>query len=481
MERLNLGTSLEAITARKEILLRRASEIQAHLNNDVVRLSESQGNLDGLREQLKSPDPNIGAAGSFKAGTLEQSLLKQMADLRREEAQLRMTEMEGSVRLKNVHSQFLALAAIMESNLQSTVRERRAAVESRAKELADINDELASVQDRESKWVTLKREDRILEQRYEFYQKKYEDAVASLAMERARIGNVVVVQPALDPLRTVGVSRSVFVLIAAILAAFAALSWATMAEFLDHRVRTVHEVERWLAAPAFAAVPFDKSAPPGTGRAARTFGNQQRRSLHKAALALIKALGQSGAQSVIFSGTGTGAGVTSIALQIAAHVRAIFDRDVAIVELDAGRATLCDTLGLDPQRTWQAYLRGERALTDCLQDGPAGVKILASAPLSPQLEGDSSIARLAQLLHELEQRFDYVLLDMPPALERPEVLAAGQTVPPAVIVVEAERARHEMLQRIRTELAQEGVTLLGAILNKQRRYIPSWAYRAIVE
>jgi len=467
MQRLELGASLAAIAARKEILLRRAAETQASLINDLLLLSESREKLERLREQLKSTNPNIGVVGSFNASTVEESLVKQMTELRKEEAKF-----DSSARVVNLRRQFRALAAILQSNLEATVRERTGATESRSKELARIKDELATIQAREAEWVTLKREIRILEQRYEFYQKKYEDVAAAGTLERARIGNVVVVQRAQDPLRPIGVSRFAFVLIAGTLAALAALSWCAVAEFLDHGVRTVEEVERRLGAPALAV--------PHLAREAAGPAALPKAAFRKAALALYRALGDEKAGTVAFIGTNAGAGCTTAALQIARNMRAVYDCKVVVVELDDRDASLCDRLALDPERTLQAYARGERALADCLQDGPNGVKVLASAPTDQSRRRDPEFAQLARLVPDLERSFAHIFLDMPP-VPQPEFIAVGQVVSRAVIVVESGRARYEMLQRIRTELAHEGIAMIGAVLNKQRRYIPSWIYRAIFE
>ncbi len=480
MRQLQLGTSLVAITARKEILLRRAFETRASLSEATVRLSESEGKLDRLRAQLRSASPNIGVVGSFNADTVEDSLVRRMAELRREEEQLAMTEFDNNMRLQNIRNQFHALAAIMLANLEATEVDRRTAVESREKELSKIESELATIGAHEFEWVTLNREIGILAQRNEFYQKKYEDAEAALALERARIGNVAVVQSAQEPLRPVGVSRSAFVLIVALLGALAALSWCAVAEFLDDRVRSVDEVERWLGAPVLATVPLNQGSVQLATVAADPAAEHAEISLRKAAIGLHKALTQSGAKTVAFSGTGTGAGSTSMALQMARHMRFIYDSKVVVVELDTPVASLCELLDLDSQRTLQAYVRGEYALIDCVQNGPAGISVLASGR-DPLVSGTPAFTRIAELLGELEKSFDHVLLDMPPLPERPEILAIGHVVSQALIVVESARARIEVLQRMRTELAHEGITLVGAILNKQRRPIPSWAYRAFFE
>ncbi|MBI1897469.1 MAG: hypothetical protein HYS04_13240, partial [Acidobacteria bacterium] len=54
-------------------------------------------------------------------------------------------------------------------------------------------------------------------------------------------------------------------------------------------------------------------------------------------------------------------------------------------------------------------------------------------------------------------------------------------VPHMVLVVRAGRTPHEVLERVQKEVASENVTIVGAILNQYRKFIPGWIYRWLIK
>ncbi len=49
----------------------------------------------------------------------------------------------------------------------------------------------------------------------------------------------------------------------------------------------------------------------------------------------------------------------------------------------------------------------------------------------------------------------------------------------AILVIEAERVRWQVLQSVCEKLTDAGVVIKGAILNKRKYYIPQWFYRKL--
>src|SRR5262249_24143646 len=91
------------------------------------------------------------------------------------------------------------------------------------------------------------------------------------------------------------------------------------------------------------------------------------------------------------------------------------------------------------------------------------------------------VEAVRRVRQELEGPYDVILWDAPPILEGPEVIALREMVPNVVLVMESGRTRHEVLERIKKELAANSISILGAILVKQRRPIPGWIYRWLVQ
>jgi capsular polysaccharide biosynthesis protein len=78
--------------------------------------------------------------------------------------------------------------------------------------------------------------------------------------ESRRIGNVVIVERATDPLAPYGVRKLTLLGIAFALIVCAALAWITIAEFFDHGVYTAATLQEQVDAPVLAVVPSSRTA-----------------------------------------------------------------------------------------------------------------------------------------------------------------------------------------------------------------------------
>lgn len=96
---------------------------------------------------------------------------------------------------------------------------------------------------------------------------------------------------------------------------------------------------------------------------------------------------------------------------------------------------------------------------------------------SPSYVFDS--APLAEMLGSLREKFDFVIFDGSPLRDYSESCFLAEKVDGVILVVEAERTKAEVVQKIRKELESTGVNILGVVLNKKRNYIPEYLERFI--
>jgi capsular exopolysaccharide synthesis family protein len=80
--------------------------------------------------------------------------------------------------------------------------------------------------------------------------------------------------------------------------------------------------------------------------------------------------------------------------------------------------------------------------------------------------------RFDQLLSDLKQKFDLVIFDCAPLLEFPDAHGLAPKVDGVVLVVEAERTPVHDAQQAKRDLELAGGRLIGAVLNRERDYIP---------
>ncbi|MFA7465395.1 MAG: hypothetical protein WCY54_10110 [Syntrophales bacterium] len=84
-----------------------------------------------------------------------------------------------------------------------------------------------------------------------------------------------------------------------------------------------------------------------------------------------------------------------------------------------------------------------------------------------------------KLWMELKQRFDYVLVDSPPAGGSPGSVMLSRFMDGTVLVVEADRTRWPVAENTKEKILRSQGKVLGMVLNKRKYHIPEFIYRRI--
>jgi uncharacterized protein involved in exopolysaccharide biosynthesis len=264
LQKFESDWDLSSIEKQKEVLLTRIADEEARLSEAEISLHEASMKLERLRKELGRDEPDFGSLGGFDAGSFPESVLRRLSQLQQEREQLRINELDTGQRIQNNREQFKTLLGSMESHLRSVVAERSEAVRAKRAEIAHHQYELKSVNEKQRDWTGLKRQVQVTEASYLFYQKKLEEAKANATLEHDRIGNVVVIERAIDPVAPSGIRKLTLLALAVAASLFAGLAWVSIAEFLDNRVYFAETLEAILQAPVAAVVPEGKAG--GLGR-----------------------------------------------------------------------------------------------------------------------------------------------------------------------------------------------------------------------
>jgi len=172
-----------------------------------------------------------------------------------------------------------------------------------------------------------------------------------------------------------------------------------------------------------------------------------------------------GTRVVGISSPGRGEGKTMTALNLAGALAQAPDARVVLVEADLRHPAAARYLGLSAPRGLSSYLLDQAMNLDSVLQRPPSIAfavVPAGAASSMPYELLKS-PRLSALLGELRQRFDYVLVDTPPALPYPDVGILRDLVDGFVVVVRANRTPKEMLQDTMTVLGRQRT--LGLVFN----------------
>jgi len=248
---------------QKENLLARIVAVDAALAQERTSLQEAAAKVARFKAAVRKPAPDFGTLGEFAQESFPSKLMVELANLKREREQLRMQELEGGVRTENNRQQFDTLLGVLGSNLRAVEAERRAARSDRERELSQLERQLKALHDEETAWNELKRRVNVLEAAYLFDRRKLDEATASAEIEARRIGNVSVIQPAMDAVIPAGMRKTRLFALAVVATLMAALGWVTLVEFFDHRFYTADALERRLGVPVLAVLPQETASVDG--------------------------------------------------------------------------------------------------------------------------------------------------------------------------------------------------------------------------
>jgi Mrp family chromosome partitioning ATPase/capsular polysaccharide biosynthesis protein len=189
-----------------------------------------------------------------------------------------------------------------------------------------------------------------------------------------------------------------------------------------------------------------------------------------------------GSTVILVASAERGAGKTGVALTVA---RAFADRDssVVLVDFDSRGSRLASALGLSNPTTVRVLVQGHEdqhaedspdnarprrpSSTLSAEDLPAanwnGVSVI---PFGLPEENPGSTAdgqRTASLLEALRNRYDWVIIDTPAAIDFSDTSRLAHHADAVVLIAKAGRTRFDELRKVAIEVSREGGHLAGVV------------------
>ncbi len=246
---------IRSLEEQQNVLLKQISDASMRYDAVAADAKVLASKVERLDKILATEEPDFAALGTFEQNSFPASLMLQLADLQREREKLMMTPASSSSLLENNRQQFKLFVGLMASNLRSSLSEaelQRSALEANLTESRQTLDRLNA---QRITWEGMQRDMRLLEATSMFYRNKLEQASAAAAMERERVGNVKLIEQAIDPLAPTGMRKTTLLGIAVLLAVLAALAYVAVLEFFDHRIYSSRVIEQRMGVPVLAVVP----------------------------------------------------------------------------------------------------------------------------------------------------------------------------------------------------------------------------------
>ncbi|MCO5171477.1 MAG: polysaccharide biosynthesis tyrosine autokinase, partial [Planctomycetes bacterium] len=423
-------------------------------------IAELEAELGGMSLHLR-PEHPLRAAHAARLAAAREELARQTEQARAGVAARREEER-------------VRLLAVARSKLDSARKAEQALLQ----EIEGQTVQLLETDRHQSQYRLLAQTHETINGTYRSVMQRIEEVELAVATE-SKDSTVFVIDPAEVPTLAVSPNKRRSLSMAIVLGLAGGIGLCFLVDYLDRSLKTKEDVERILQLPVLGFAPaVDESEAdlalngPVELRAARDprchLAEAFRTIRTGVSFGVMGGTGERTRKLVVTSAL-PGDGKTMVALNLAIALAQLGKR-VLLVDADMRRPRLSGLLGVDGVSPGlSTLLAGEEELAR-VDVAPRPVlecetlAVLPSGPVPPNPADLLNGERMSALLEACEQRFDWVILDAPPAaLADPTILATH--VKSVLFVVRSFRTPRELARRACQGIGAVGARVVGVVLN----------------
>lgn len=148
-----------------------------------------------------------------------------------------------------------------------------------------------------------------------------------------------------------------------------------------------------------------------------------------------------------------------------AYALAEAGESVLLLEADLRRPTIASKLGLARTPGLSNLLVARSDYHDVLQHCPVspGMHVITGGDIPPNPSELLGSNRMAQLIDQLRNEYDYIIVDMPPVTAVSDAIVASKLLDGIAVVVRAGVANQQMLAEALRQLRMVDVRILGFV------------------
>ena len=266
LETFKRSESITSLSEQRTILLSRISEAESQKNQteseiqgtvEMIAALEAQSSKLGQNVQLQEMlNQDSSTLAVLKSRLVELKLQGLKDDVQKVEEMIAQEEKK-----KKIVSGKTSVSQDMESDLLKTkarLASLNAEQKSQKAEIASYQKRLQKLDGLGKELKGLERQVALAETNYDRYLNKFEEAKISESMDKQKIANVSVVQPAVATSEPVKPKKRLTVMLGGFLALFAGIGIAFLIEFINPVFYTREDVEQFLGLPVIAILPEEE-------------------------------------------------------------------------------------------------------------------------------------------------------------------------------------------------------------------------------
>jgi len=456
--RLAQGTNMSALDSRINDVNRALTEARTRLSGQAATLAEAQASM---QRDLGHSAPAVLNSPSIQDLTVEEAGLEaRRSELQRQLGPRHPSLQEIDGQLAGLRTRIAGEIARVIAGLQSQVTATQGEIDALSQQLESLENERRAIA---PATVELAELERRAEANRSIYSEVLSAYTASMVRESGSLSSEIrLLAPARPPLNPSGPGRSIVV--AAGLVASAALG-TLLAAILGLWRGGFGSAERLEAA---TGLPTLEMVPELSRRELRRQWHRPGFStadipIRGLAYMLRAAHDHMAPRSAVITVTSSlrGEGKSLFACQLA-RCLAQLDARVLLVDLDLWRPSLSVTTHRLAATPTNQEIDGSPVLSD-----PAtGLQLLPIAGIPGGIPRSAAFAHRLTEVCRRETGYSFIVLDAPPVVPVPDVLAAASNADATLLLVRFEHTRAEAVRAALTRLATVGVRPLGTVLTR---------------
>ena len=383
-----------------------------------------------------------------------------------------------------------------------------AKVNSLNREIEKYDKKMLLLPDTELQLARLERNYKIDEKTYSRLNEKYEDAKIA---EKSKIGNVRIIEKAIQPVSPIKPKKKMILLVSIVLGLSIGIGLGLLLNSLDSKIRTYEDIKRYVNVPVLGTIPFiniDDSYVEYVDRLLKEASNEREKAkimflqqmiesrlitqyapksstsesfrILRTNIVAKKKEGQP--LSVVITSSGPKEGKSTIISNLSVTL-AQMNAKVAIVDLDLRRPMVHTLFGYNKENGVTDILNDDKPVGEIMDDYVKkslikNLDVITSGFIPPYPSELLSGKRMLEFMHELRERYDYILYDAPPVIAVTDTLIIAKHTDMLLLVARVELAEKLVIKRIKEIFDHLNIDITGVIINgiRPHRYYSSYEY-----
>ncbi len=277
--------------------------------------------------------------------------------------------------------------------------------------------------------------------------------------------SVKIVEQAQIPIRPVGISNFLTIIIALMMAPFLGVMLAFTFEYLDQSFKSPADVESFLGLPFLGYIPKNKKLKPV--------------ALSQLSDQVYLVMKDKGLKSALFTAAVPEEGVTTIVANLARSLSQKGEHKVLLIDANLRRPAIDKAFKITEPEGLAEVLEGKLNFNAAVKEMAKNLYVIKAGRTALNPITLLSSQMMKEALKLAKEHYDLVLVDCASLKDFKDVIVVSNFVDSVVIVVKEGRTRRQVVKAAIAPLEQKKTNLIGVILNNRSFVIPKMIYEKV--